>query len=90
MRAPRLSQSELGGLSLKLVVEKGTASCVRIYDSEQAVDAILSCSRVESGVRWWTGEGRIFVQQESAFPRPEHTHTAEELVEAFLLFGSSL
>ena len=74
----------------QIVVEMETANCVRIYDSARAVDAILSGSRVESELRWRTSEGRIFVQQESALPRPEHTHAADELVEAFLLPGSSM
>ena len=41
-----------------------TPTCLRLYDTATAVDAMLSGRRVPSELRWWGPEGQIYRQQQ--------------------------
>ena len=67
-----------------LIAEMESPNCLRLYGSKSAAEAILAGQKLDSEVRWRAADGRIFVQQESAYAKGKSSLAADALVAQFL------
>ena len=71
-----------GRLVFALVIDMASPTSICLYNSAASIDAILAGEKVVSERRWRAIDGRILVQQESAYPQAgrKHNHAADEIV----------